>query len=154
MCALPEYGDSLISDNSQQFSSIWRVREEVSIAATKKSTKVLAYDISYDVKEWPNIVDDIRKETRAPVLGYGHIGDGNLHINICLTEDQSFDDESLFKEVTSKQGSISAEHGVGLRKKQYLHLQKSGVAIEMFRKIKEVFDPHGIMNPYKVIPDA
>ena len=62
-------------------------------------------------------------------------------------------DEQIFKEVTNRNGSISAEHGVGLHKPQYLHLQKSPQALALLKSIKNLFDPQGIMNPYKVIPE-
>jgi hypothetical protein len=45
---------------------------------------MLAYDISFDVKEWANMCDKLREETKAKVIGYGHIGDGNLHVNVIL----------------------------------------------------------------------
>jgi FAD/FMN-containing dehydrogenase len=86
-------------------------------------------------------------------MGYGHIGDGNLHVNIILPEGKEFHDSHVFKEVARHKGSISAEHGVGLHKPNYLHLQKSEGILEIYRSLKRVFDPNGIMNPYKVIPD-
>jgi len=61
----------------------------------------------------------------TPILGYGHIGDGNLHINICTKNNERVDDEEIFKRVVSYKGSISAEHGIGSNKDIYLHLQKS-----------------------------
>lgn len=87
------------------------------------------------------------------VMGYGHIGDGNLHVNIILKEGTEFNDNFVFKEVTRHKGSISAEHGVGLHKPSYLHLQKSPQIIQIYRNLKNLFDPNGIMNPYKVIPE-
>jgi FAD/FMN-containing dehydrogenase len=59
----------------------------------------------------------------------------------------------VFKEVTRHGGSISAEHGVGLHKPNYLSLQKSPQILQIYRNIKNLFDPNGIMNPYKVIPE-
>ena len=76
--------------------------------------------------EWNNLVNDLRKEfPQYIVLGYGHIGDGNIHINICREEKISINEESIFKRVAKFKGSISAEHGLGLDKGQYLYLQKS-----------------------------
>ena len=74
-------------------------------------------------------------------------------MNIPLTEGLEFEDAFLFERVAAKRGSISAEHGVGLHKPQYLHLQKSPHILEIYRQIKKLFDPKGIMNPYKVIPE-
>ncbi len=94
------------------------------------------------------------RKSGKKVFGYGHIGDGNIHINIVSEEkDMKWHDEDIFKEVTKRKGSISAEHGVGLHKPQYLHLQKSPQALGLMKSIKNMFDPNWIMNPYKVIPE-
>lgn len=86
-------------------------------------------------------------------MGYGHIGDGNIHINMILQEGQEIDDRHVFEAVVKRKGSISAEHGVGLNKAKYLYLQKSPFVLSLFRQIKYLFDPNGIMNPYKVIAE-
>ena len=52
--------------------------------AARMCGKVLAYDLSYDVKEWPNLVADLRKSIKAQIMGYGHVGDGNIHINMIV----------------------------------------------------------------------
>uniref|UniRef100_A0A0D9WWC1 Probable D-2-hydroxyglutarate dehydrogenase, mitochondrial n=1 Tax=Leersia perrieri TaxID=77586 RepID=A0A0D9WWC1_9ORYZ len=88
------------------------------------------------------------------VLGYGHLGDGNLHLNIVSTK---YSDEMLAQiepfvyEWTSKQrGSISAEHGLGLMKAEKIHYSKSSEAVQLMASIKKLFDPNSILNPYKV----
>lgn len=86
-------------------------------------------------------------------MGYGHIGDGNIHINMILKEGQAVNDQQVYETVVKEKGSISAEHGVGLTKAKYLHLQKSPLTLSIYRQLKQVFDPHGIMNPYKLIPN-
>jgi FAD/FMN-containing dehydrogenase len=93
------------------------------------------------------------------VLWYGHIGDGNLHINILKPanmEPATFAkqcgtvSEHLFEALRRHSGSISAEHGVGLTKKPYLHYTRDQTEIGYLRAIKQVFDPNGIMNPGKI----
>lgn len=96
-------------------------------------------------------------------MGYGHIGDGNLHLNVSIP---GYDNPALqgklekvlepfvFDFVKQHKGSVSAEHGIGLQKKEYLSFSKSLEMIEYMRPIKDIFDPNGIMNPYKVIPRA
>ena len=95
------------------------------------------------------------------VTGYGHIGDGNLHLNICVPGYDNIDlinrlsdiiDSFVFNYVRQAKGSVSAEHGVGLQKAQYLNYSKSKEMIHYMKEIKKVFDPNGIMNPYKVLP--
>lgn len=82
-------------------------------------------------------------------------GDGNLHIDVAIsgyTEELASQLEPFIFEYVSKlNGSISAEHGIGLQKKKYLHLSKDESVIELMRGIKQFMDPNGILNPYKVI---
>jgi FAD/FMN-containing dehydrogenase len=78
---------------------------------------------------------------------FGHVGDGNLHVNITgLTEDD-FLDRSIYELVISMNGSISAEHGVGTAKAKYLPLQRSTAELQLMRGLKSVCDPDGILNP-------
>lgn len=83
-------------------------------------------------------------------MGYGHIGDGNLHINICIKKGQEFDERFIIDEVIKNKGSISAEHGIGQHKAQYLGLQKQAKVLELGKDIKQIFDPNFILNPYKL----
>lgn len=83
-------------------------------------------------------------------------GDGNLHLNICSPE---FSEELLaqiepyvFEWVGERGGSISAEHGIGFKKTKFLHFSKSEATIRNMRQIKQLMDPLGILNPYKVLP--
>ena len=91
-------------------------------------------------------------------VGYGHVGDGNLHLNMTT---ETYDKDVLNKiepfvyEWTSKRnGSISAEHGLGFKKRNYMHFSKPEAAIHLMKQLKPIFDPKGILNPYKVIPDS
>jgi len=90
------------------------------------------------------------------VVGYGHLGDGNLHLNVTTRE---FDPDVfsqiepyIFERVSSMKGSISAEHGVGRAKAEYLHMSKSENTVQLMRAMKQLLDPNGVMNPYKMFP--
>ena len=94
------------------------------------------------------------------VLWYGHIGDGNLHMNILKPESMTVENfeeacgrvnPEVFALTRKHKGSVSAEHGIGLLKRDYLSYCRSGVDIERMRGIKAVFDPMGIMNPGKLL---
>ena len=91
---------------------------------------------------------------------YGHIGDGNLHLNILKPDELSIEEfygncaqisPQIFKMVQDAGGSISAEHGVGTLKAEYLGFSRSPEQIAMMRGLKAVFDPAGIMNPGKLL---
>ena len=93
------------------------------------------------------------------MTGFGHIGDGNVHLNVLKPDDLDMDEfqyrcgtvsEWVFEIVQRYGGSISAEHGVGLLKKDYLPYSRSAVEIQLMRQIKQAFDPAGIMNPGKI----
>lgn len=93
--------------------------------------------------------------------GYGHIGDGNLHLNVTIPgyDNPEFQDKLnnivepfVMNFVRHARGSVSAEHGVGFQKSGFLEYSKTQPMIMYMQKIKDVFDPNGIMNPYKVLP--
>ncbi len=133
----------------------------------------MKYDLSLDSKSFYQIIEDTRAQIRqasnlsteekalVDVTGYGHIGDGNVHLNVCIPGYDNADlqdrlsavvDTYVFDYVRRVRGSVSAEHGVGLQKAQYLNYSKSNQMIKYMKEIKRVFDPNGIMNPYKVLP--
>lgn len=90
------------------------------------------------------------------IIGFGHIGDGNLHLNI-MTKERTKELEDaiepyVYELVKANDGSISAEHGLGVMKSEYLGYSKSPNSIEMMKKVKKLFDPNGILNPYKYFP--
>ena len=133
----------------------------------------MKYDLSLDSRNFYKIVETTRaviyesskisksEKELIDVTGYGHIGDGNVHLNVCIPGYQNTDlqdrlsevvDTFVFEYVKKVRGSVSAEHGVGLQKAQYLNYSKSDEMIHYMKEIKKVFDPQAIMNPYKVLP--
>lgn len=97
-----------------------------------------------------------RLKDKAKVVGYGHVGDGNLHLNISAKSYSKdlYDliEPFVYEYCAQHRGSISAEHGLGLTKAAHLHYSKPQPAIDLMKKIKHLFDPNGILNPYKVLP--
>ncbi|XP_071053094.1 D-2-hydroxyglutarate dehydrogenase, mitochondrial isoform X2 [Onthophagus taurus] len=148
-----------VTNEDSKMKSIWALRERITEGLLCDGY-VFKYDLSYPVKEFYAIVEDLRERLKDPevfrICGYGHVGDGNIHLNICLKE---FSQEILKKiepyvyEFTSaRKGSVSAEHGVGFRKPKYIHYSKSEAAISLMKDLKKVLDPNNILNPYKVLP--
>jgi glycolate oxidase len=92
---------------------------------------------------------------------YGHAGDGNLHVNILkgnLSETQWNEDlpkgiTEIFELVKSLKGTISGEHGIGWVQKNYLPIVFNDTVLQLHKQIKQIFDPNGILNPGKIIPD-
>jgi D-2-hydroxyglutarate dehydrogenase len=94
----------------------------------------------------------------AEVLGYGHLGDGNLHLNILSSK---YSDNILaqiepfvYEWTAGHRGSISAEHGLGQMKAEKIHYSKSPEAVQLMASIKKLVDPNSILNPYKVLPQS
>lgn len=156
--------DAVIAQDEAQKAKIWELRESIS-EGTAREGIVFSYDISLPLEKFYEIVEDTRRRVselnpQYKVVGYGHIGDYNLHLNVCydkFIKDSGYKQlESLLEPyiydyLTKYRGSISAEHGIGLHKAQYLNRSQSEESINLMKLIKQTIDPNGIMNPYKVI---
>ena len=154
--------DGNVAQTSEQAKTFWRYREDISESLAKFTP--YKNDISVKISQVPTFllkVDEIlrREYPDYTVVWFGHIGDGNLHVNILKPDNmdkiafmQSCQkvDQLLFQEIKNFGGSISAEHGVGLTKKPFLHFTRSPEEIAIFRGLKKVFDPENIMNPGKI----
>lgn len=154
--------DAVISQNQRQYADLWQLREGISEALSPR----LPYknDISVKLSDIPAFLAEVDRlvEKNYPsfeVVWYGHIGDGNLHLNILkpttMTQATFIQhceqvNPQLFNIVQKYQGSISAEHGVGLLKRDYLHYTRSAEEIAIMRSIKAIFDPNNILNPGKI----
>lgn len=151
--------DGAIAQDFNQSSSFWHIREGIP-EALQKAGAVYKYDLSIPVEKLYDLVQEtrIRLGGKANVVGYGHLGDGNLHLNVSAPQydkDILAEIEPFVYEWTSKHnGSISAEHGLGLMKAEKIYYSKSTATVQMMASIKKLLDPKGILNPYKVIPQS
>ncbi|KAG1347473.1 D-2-hydroxyglutarate dehydrogenase, mitochondrial [Cocos nucifera] len=151
--------DGAVAQDINQASSFWQIREGMS-EATVKAGAVYKYDLSLPVENFYDIVGEMRARLgeKAKVVGYGHLGDGNLHLNILTTQ---YDNNILaqiepfvYEWTSTHRGSISAEHGLGLMKADKIHYSKSPETVQLMASIKKLLDPNGILNPYKVLPQS
>ncbi|TWI52284.1 FAD/FMN-containing dehydrogenase [Pseudomonas duriflava] len=154
--------DGVMSQSEQQLQNLWRLREDIS--ETIAHWTPYKNDISVTVSKVPAFLRDIdaivgKHYPDFEIIWFGHIGDGNLHLNILkpdhLSKDEFFDkckivNKWVFETVEKYNGSISAEHGVGMTKRDYLTYSRSEAEIAYMKAIKSAFDPNGIMNPGKV----
>ncbi len=154
--------DGVVSQSVAQAQALWRLREDISETLSRWTP--YKNDISTLVSRVPQFLAEVESLVNASypafeVVWYGHIGDGNLHLNVLKPDDMPMDEfqrrcgevsKGVFEIVQRHGGSISAEHGVGLLKKDYLHYSRSPLEIEIMRQIKRAFDPQGIMNPGKI----
>ena len=154
--------DGVMSQSDTQLKNLWKLREYLS--ETISHWTPYKNDISVTVSKVPAFLRDIDAIVAEhypdyEVVWYGHIDDGNLHLNILTPEHMSKDDffasctkvnKWVFDIVKRYNGSISAEHGVGMTKRDYLGYSRSPEEIACMKAIKAVFDPNGIMNPGKI----
>jgi glycolate oxidase subunit GlcD len=155
--------DGSIAQNSMQKKTFWKYREGISESLSILHT-VHKNDISLPLREMKSFIESMESLLKDKYPGFeialfGHVGDGNLHLNILkpsnMIDDDFFRscknvDPEMFSLIQKHGGSISAEHGIGLLKKEFLSFSRSSSEIEYMKQIKKVFDPKGILNPGKI----
>ncbi|KAI8795740.1 D-2-hydroxyglutarate dehydrogenase, mitochondrial-like isoform X1 [Biomphalaria glabrata] len=152
--------DGCIVTDSAKIKNIWSLRERCA-EALMYDGYCYKYDVSLPLSAFYQLVLDMRDRLGANatrVVAYGHVGDGNLHLNITSRQysKTTFDliEPFVFEWVAKYRGSISAEHGLGLKKREYIHHSKTPSAVALMAAVKKTIDPKGIMNPYKVLPES
>ncbi|RXK40578.1 D-lactate dehydrogenase [Tremella mesenterica] len=159
--------DGVLAQDETQIKELWSLREGITESIGKLG-KVYKYDLSVPVEKMYGLVEIMRERLRERglykedgsgivigVIGYGHMGDGNLHLNVVSKEwsddVQQAIEPYVYELVAENSGSISAEHGLGIMKAPYISYSKSTESVEMMKRIKQMFDPKGLLNPYKYI---
>ena len=143
---------------------LWRVRRELSPSLKTIAALKLNHDVVVPKARVPDLfacVARLREELALTIACFGHVGDGNIHVNIMVDPNDSAavdrardGEQRLFEEVVRLEGAISGEHGIGLEKRSFMHLALSAEELALMRRLKTAFDPHGILNPGKMFPDA
>jgi glycolate oxidase len=155
-----QVGEILFADTAAQKEELWKIRKNLS-PAVNAYTLTRAEDVVVPRANLPKLIvgiKEIGKEYGFNSVCYGHLGDGNLHINVLK---ESIDEENwntkvvdgigeIFKLTVSLGGTLSGEHGIGIAKRPYMHLAMQEANLEVMRGIKRVFDPRGILNPGKI----
>ena len=154
--------DGVVSQSIAQARSLWRLREDISETISRWTP--YKNDISTVISRIPDFLAEVEAVVSAnypefEIIWFGHIGDGNVHLNVLKPDDLPMAEfqqrcgevsKWVFEIVQRYGGSIAAEHGVGLLKKDYLHYSRSELEVSIMRQIKKAFDPQGIMNPGKI----
>jgi glycolate oxidase len=153
-------GEILFADSDAQKEELWRLRKNISPAVNAYSlTK--AEDVVVPRGNLPQLITSIKRigdEYGFRSVCFGHVGDGNLHVNV-LKEQISDEDwhtktvdgiGEIFKEVVRLGGMLSGEHGIGIAKRPYMSIALGEVNLRLMREIKKVFDPNGILNAGKI----
>lgn len=150
--------DGTIGASESQCKDIWQLRERIAEGLLLDGY-CYKYDISLPHDVMYSFVERCRErmgKLATCTVGYGHIGDSNLHLNVTVPEYSKEIMELLepwLQEETGKvNGSVSAEHGLGFKKKDQIYFSKPKEAVQQMQLLKATFDPKGILNPYKTIP--
>jgi glycolate dehydrogenase FAD-linked subunit len=139
---------------------LWAVRRQVSLALRATGLHKINHDVVVPrgrIPELFDVVDELRRDFSLRIACFGHAGDGNIHVNFMIHRDNADEmarskkaERLLFERVVALEGSISGEHGIGFAKKPYLSLELDAAQIELLKRVKAAFDPHGILNPGKI----
>lgn len=157
--------NGFLAQDSRQQSEMWNIRESCNPCVAQAGC-VYKFDISIPIEEYMEVAWEVERELLASmkdvdliVCVWGHVNDGNAHMNI-VTKGR-FKKESaiaeiiettVFDAVLRRSGSISAEHGLGQKKNEAMSRIKGQHVLDVMGQIKVLFDPHGIMNPGKYLP--
>jgi FAD/FMN-containing dehydrogenase len=161
--------DAAFADSVQQRRALWKIRESIN-EAQKPEGGSIKHDVSVPISKVAQFIAEASAATIAAqpglrVVAFGHVGDGNIHFNLSqpaqwphegpertafMARWQEFND-IVHGIVARHHGSISAEHGIGILKREELTHYKSAVALDVMRALKRALDPRGLMNPGKVV---
>jgi len=158
--------EGFMASSSSDVRSFWAWRENIT-ESLNQVAKVYKNDLAVPLREMASFAAGLESKAGAwfgedRLFLFGHLGDGSLHVNLAKPDAMDLSEfrklcethnHELFALVQSHRGSIAAEHGIGLLKRDFLQYSKSSEEIRLMRELKKVFDPKGLMNPGKLLKD-
>jgi glycolate oxidase len=149
--------------DDRERAELWRVRRELSLSLRMIAPIKYNHDVVVPRGRIPELfalIDRLKAEYGLRIPSFGHAGDGNIHVNIMSDPDHPGEIERahaaervLFEGVVALEGSISGEHGIGFAKARFLEIELSPDEIALMKRVKQAFDPLGILNPGKIFPE-
>ncbi len=160
-------GEGLVSLDSartaEETRALWEARKALSPALRRIAPKKINEDVVVPVSRMAELIgglDELSREYGITIVNFGHAGNGNIHVNLLADPDDAaqmarIEDclQAVFRLVLKLRGTLSGEHGIGLEKRAFLGLEIEAPTLELMRRIKQQFDPEGILNPGKVFPE-
>ena len=148
--------DAVLAQSEAQRNEMWAIRDDVE--QTMRYEPCYVYDVSLRISDMENYVEQVNRNLAAKFGNYtnfafGHMGDGNLHFAVSAGKDSSSHHDvnlCVYEPLRAINGSVSAEHGVGLEKKAYLDISRNESEVNLMRLLKRSLDPRGILNPGKI----
>ncbi|MFC1702056.1 FAD-binding oxidoreductase [Pseudomonadota bacterium] len=150
--------DAVIAQSKQQREDLWAIRDDIE-GLTKKLFPPIVFDVSLGIPKMEAYVNEVRRQLsdrwpHSKMVAFGHLGDGNIHLLLTVGSLEPVQvhavESIIYNELGRCQGIISAEHGIGLDKRDYLKHSRSAVEIDLMKTMKRALDPKGILNRGKI----
>ena len=149
--------DAVICQSERERQAVWAIRDGVGDAMAMIRDNA-NFDVSVPINKMADFLAQLELEIKAilpdtTLLVFGHIGDGNLHLifTVSRKKDKKTIYDVVYKQVGVYSGSVSAEHGIGMQKRAYLHQSRSNEEIALMKLLKQAMDPNNILNPGRVL---
>jgi D-lactate dehydrogenase (quinone) len=154
--------DIAVATTSGEVANLWAARKALSPALRTLSPKKINEDVVVPVSRIPELVAAMRELSARhalPIVCFGHAGNGNMHVNLLPRDDAELARadaclREVFDVVIRLDGTLSGEHGIGLAKRDFMPLALDANSLVLMQRIKAQFDPQGILNPGKLLPDS
>ncbi|MBQ0764413.1 FAD-binding oxidoreductase [Marinobacter psychrophilus] len=157
--------DAVIANATHQRERLWAIREDIE-GLLHHLNPHFTFDVSLPIPEMERYTRTLEEQVAqhwpdGRIVVFGHLADGNLHItvttghpdNAALADDKLAVEALVYSPLAAMGGSVSAEHGIGLDKRAYLHLSRTSAEITLMRMLKKALDPHALLNRHKILPD-
>lgn len=150
--------DAVIAQSEGDIADLWNIRDGV-VEAMAAIKPTIGYDISLAIGDMEEFASELDRRIGIPYPGvsnfiFGHLGDGNLHVVVKvadqLPQPSREVNDIVYSLVGELSGSVSAEHGIGMLKRDYLHQSRSPAELDLMRNIKTMMDPKGLLNPNRI----
>lgn len=159
------FHDSILAQSEQDRKTFWTLRENIS-AAQRNLGSSIKHDIAMPIAQIASFIEQADTALQQAfkdirIVCFGHLGDGSLHYNTFIPDTLGNDvyrledavNTVVYEQVLQHQGTIAAEHGIGIIKKHWMPRVRDAAEIALMRAVKMHLDPHNIMNPGKLLPD-
>ena len=153
--------DAAITQSKQQRQDLWAIRDDI-VGLNKKLDPPILFDVSLGIPQMDDYVEEVRQQLthrwpESRLVVFGHLGDGNIHLVLTIGSHDPDDvhavETIIYEALGRRHGVISAEHGIGIDKREYLKHSRSPEEIALMKTLKQALDPTGILNPGKIFED-